>query len=154
MCEQEQFSYPWYEAIWRGIISSFTLLGAITVGFATLFRDLFSGAGVSADLAGPVGIAVLTGQAAKLGVASLLQFTAILSVNLALINILPLPALDGGRVFFAIVEKIRGKRVSQKFEGLTHTIGFGALLLLMLVVTVRDISKFWDPIASFFTQLF
>ncbi|MCA9376065.1 MAG: RIP metalloprotease RseP [Candidatus Doudnabacteria bacterium] len=147
-------SYPWYEAIGRGFVSAFALLGTIVIAFGTIIVEIFSGAGVSADLAGPVGIAVLTGQAAKLGIASLLQFTAVLSVNLALINVLPLPALDGGRILFAIIEKLRGKPVSQKTEGMVHTVGFVSLLVLMLAVTVRDVARFWDPIANFFQNLF
>ncbi len=147
-------SYPWYEAIARGSVAAFGLLATIVLSLASIVKSLFTGGGLSADLAGPVGIAVLTGEAAKLGLASLLQFAAVLSVNLALINVLPLPALDGGRLLFTIIEKVRGKRVPERVEGLVHTIGFLALLILMLAVTAKDVSRFWSPIATFVTKLF
>ena len=71
----------------------------------------------------------------------LLQFTALLSINLAIINALPIPALDGGRILFVIVEAIRGKKVRAKVEQWSHAIGFALLLALMVVVTIKDIVK-------------
>ena len=94
------------------------------------------------DLSGPVGIAVLTGRVARLGLIYLLQFAAMLSINLAIINILPFPALDGGRLLFLAIEKIRGRAMNQKIESLVHTVGYALLMLLIVTVTYRDISKF------------
>jgi len=90
---------------------------------------------------GPVYIFNLTGQAAQLGFIYILQFTAILSINLAIINILPFPALDGGRLLFLAIEKIKGSPVSQKIEGIAHTAGFIFLILLMIAITWRDIIR-------------
>ena len=104
-----------------------------------------------------MGIAVITGQVARMGFIYILQFAALLSLNLAIINFLPLPALDGGRALFLCIEKIRGKPVNQKFEAMMHNIGFIFLLLLVLVVTYRDVFKFseqflglWNKFVNFF----
>ncbi|PID51641.1 MAG: RIP metalloprotease RseP, partial [Candidatus Moraniibacteriota bacterium] len=91
------------------------------------------------DISGPVGIAMMTKQMQDLGFVYLLQFAAILSINLGIINILPIPALDGGRVLFVLIEKIKGSPVNHKFEGMAHTVFFVALIGLMIVVTVRDV---------------
>ena len=104
----------------------------------------FTGEEIGADIAGPVGIAVITGRVARMGISYILQFTALLSMNLAIINFLPLPALDGGRVLFLIIEKIRGRAVNQKVEQIIHTIGFFALMLLIVVVTGKDLWRFKD----------
>ena len=113
----------------------------IVVAFGNLLWRLVAGQSVGMDVSGPVGIAVLTGQVAKLGFIYILQFTALLSVNLAIINILPIPALDGGRIFFILIEKFKGTPVSQKFEQRAHNIGFALLITLMVLVTVRDVAK-------------
>ena len=94
------------------------------------------------QLTGPVGIAQLTGEAAKAGISPLLEFTGFISINLAIINLLPLPALDGGRIVFVLLEWVRrGKRVSPKTEGLVHLIGFAMLIALILVITHQDIIR-------------
>jgi regulator of sigma E protease len=99
-----------------------------------------------------VAIVSLTGDAAKMGLIYLLQFTALISINLAVINALPFPALDGGHLFFLMIEKIRKKPVSQKFLNKVNNLGFTFLLFLMLVITVRDVMKldFIDKIKDFF----
>jgi len=94
------------------------------------------------QVAGPVGIAQITGEVAKGGIGPLLEFAAFLSINIALINIFPLPALDGGRIAFVLLERVRrGKRVSPKTEGLVHFIGFAALIAAFMVITYRDIIR-------------
>ncbi len=137
-------SYRWYLAIWKGIVETGYLIKEIVVAFYTLLRDLILGHSAAVDLSGPVGIAVLTGRVARLGFAYILQFAAVLSVNLAVVNILPLPALDGGRIIFFIVEKIRRRPVNQKIESAVHNIGFALLMLLVAVITYRDFVKFGD----------
>lgn len=136
-----EVSYPWYDAIWRGAKSTVDLAGLIIVAFGGLLWKLVMGRSVGMDVSGPVGIAVLTGQVAKLGFIYILQFTALLSVNLAIINILPIPALDGGRILFILIEKLKGRPVSQKFEQRAHNIGFALLITLMLLVTARDVAR-------------
>ena len=95
----------------------------------------------AADVAGPVGIAALAGQAARQGVMSLLSFLAIISLNLGIINLLPFPALDGGRIIFVIGELITGRNVSEELEGKIHFIGFVVLIALILLITWQDIMK-------------
>jgi len=91
---------------------------------------------------GPVGIAQITGEVAKAGISPLLEFAAFLSINLALINIFPLPALDGGRIMFVLLEWARrGKRIQPKTEGLVHFIGFAALIAAIMVITYHDIAR-------------
>jgi len=134
--------FPWYEALWKGLTTVFMLIGAILMAFGGLLKSLFTTGTTPADIAGPVGIAFYTKQVADLGFVYVLQFAAILSVNLGIINILPIPALDGGRVVFVAIEMIKGSPVSQKFEQATHTVGFILLLLLMVVVTFFDFIRF------------
>ncbi len=134
-------SYPWYLAIYEGTKKTFVLLVYIVQAFYYLLKDLIFAGQVSESIAGPVGIAVLTSQAAQMGFIYVLQFTALLSLNLAIFNFLPFPALDGGRVIFLIIEKIKRKPVSQKIENLAHNLGFGLLIILLILVTFRDIGK-------------
>ncbi len=133
--------YPWYKAPVEGVILTGEYTVAITVALYDLAKNLITGAGVSQDLAGPVGIAVMTGEVAAMGFVYLLQFAAILSINLAIINILPFPALDGGRMLFVFIEAVRRKPVSQKLEAVVHNSGFLILILLIILVTYRDIIK-------------
>lgn len=135
-------SYPWHETLPRGLIATLNLVIAILSAFGSIIGRLFSGMGVSADLAGPVGIAVLTRDVAQLGFIYLVQFTAVLSVNLAIINAVPFPALDGGRIFFLLIEKVRGKKMKVSSEQIANTAGFVFLLLLMVLVTVKDFGRF------------
>ncbi|MDD2656986.1 MAG: RIP metalloprotease RseP [Patescibacteria group bacterium] len=133
--------YPWYLAIYKGFTATFILLANIFVGFYYLLKNLILGNGLIADVAGPVGIATIVGQSAKLGFNYLLNIIAMLSLSLAAINILPIPALDGGRIVFVILEKIFGKPVPMKYEQIAHTIGFLLLMILVVVVTFRDVVK-------------
>ena len=97
---------------------------------------------VPVAVAGPVGIAQITGEVAKAGISPLLEFAAFLSINLGLINIFPLPALDGGRIAFVLLEWVRrGKRISPKIEGLVHFIGFAMLMGVILLITYQDIIR-------------
>ncbi|KKQ79791.1 MAG: Membrane-associated zinc metalloprotease [Parcubacteria group bacterium GW2011_GWC2_38_7] len=132
-------SYPWYEAIWLGIKGTYLMFLQIIIGFATLIKNAFIHKPLGVEVAGPVGIAVMTGQIARMGFVYILQFTALLSLNLAIINFLPIPALDGGRVFFLIIEKIRGRAINEKVEQIIHTVGFALLMVLIVVVTASDI---------------
>ena len=142
-------AYPWYQAIWYGIRGTYLMFIQIIVSFATIIRNAFIHAPLGVDIAGPVGIAVLTGRVARMGLSYILQFVGLLSLNLAIINFLPLPALDGGRVLFLIVEKIRGKAVNQKVEAIVHTVGFTLLMILVVIVTGKDL---WN-MKSFFINI-
>ena len=93
------------------------------------------------EVTGPIGIFNLTGQAAQLGFVYLINLTVFLSLNLAVVNIMPFPALDGGRLLFLLIEKIKGRPIKQAVEKIIHSIGFILLLLLMAFITLRDILK-------------
>lgn len=95
------------------------------------------------SLSGPVGIYAATDTVAKSGIMYLMKWTALLSINLGIMNLLPIPALDGGRLMFFGIEALRGKPVDKQKEGLVHFIGFALLMLLMLVVTWNDIQRFF-----------
>ncbi len=136
--------FPWYLAIYEGVKTTGYYLWLIITGFVDLLTRLVTGGGVSADIAGPVGIAVLTGQVADMGFPYLLQFAALLSLNLAVINILPIPALDGGRILFLIIEKIKGRPAKQETEALIHNIGFMLLIGLIILVTFKDIKNLFN----------
>ncbi len=136
--------YPWYQAIGRGAMDSVSTLQVTAMGYAGIIKSLFTTGKTGAELSGPIGIAVITGQAARLGFSYLLQFVAIISINLMVLNIIPFPALDGGRLLFIVIEKIKGKPVSQKIENAVNAFGFALLILLMVYVTTKDVVKFFN----------
>jgi len=154
LAETAIVSYPWYHAIWLGAKTTISITWQILVAIYDIIKNLIISQPVSGDIAGPVGIAVLTGQMAKMGFIYILQFTALLSINLAIINLIPFPALDGSRILFLIIEKIRGKPLNQRIEATIHNIGFLALIGIVLLVTFRDISKFSDSIKGFLSNIF
>jgi len=134
-------SLPWYKAFIEGIIDTVRLTWLIILAFGSILWQLITTGKLGVEIAGPVGIFDLAGQATRLGFIYILQFTAILNINLAIINALPIPALDGGRLLFLLIEKIKGSPISQKVEGLAHTAGFVILILLMIAITWRDIIR-------------
>jgi regulator of sigma E protease len=144
--------YPWYLAAWKGLTTTIWTVAQIGLALWDIAVNALARGQVGDDFAGPVGIAVLTGQVAELGIANLLQFTALLSVNLAVFNLLPIPALDGGRLAFVVLEKIRRRPVSLRSEAIVHNIGFALLLLLVLLVTLKDLSRY--NVFGFFQGLF
>ena len=98
--------------------------------------------GPDPGLAGPIGIAQVTGEVARAGAMPFFQLTAIISMSLGILNILPIPALDGGRLLFVIIELARrGKRISPRKEGIAHLIGFGVLLALIVVISFFDVTR-------------
>lgn len=136
-------SYPWYLAPIKGVEACFNLTGSIVVGLSQLFGNLIQGKGLppGAQLMGPIGIGSLMTQAAHLGLAYYLQFIALISIYLAIFNILPIPALDGGKLLFLGIEKVRRKPVSQKIEQGITSIFFALLIALMIWVTIKDIIR-------------
>jgi len=129
--------YPFWEAIPMGAgecIEAFVIFknGILSMIIGT----------TPVAVAGPVGIAQVTAEVAKAGISPLLEFAAFLSINLALINIFPLPALDGGRIVFVLLEWVRrGKRISPKTENVVHLIGFIMLMAAILIITYQDIIR-------------
>lgn len=124
--------YGVYEALYWG--------KTIVVGLFDMVKGLFLG-DLPSDISGPVGIFAITTQAAKYGVFSLINFLGIFSINLAILNILPFPALDGGRLFFIGLEAVLGRKILPKIESAIHMIGMAILILLLVAVTIKDIQR-------------
>lgn len=135
---------PVHIALWEGAQKTAVLLKEITVGLATfIFNALLLRADFS-SIAGPVGIVSLVGEASAFGLITLINFTAFISINLAIINLIPFPALDGGRLFFLGIEAIKGSAIRPVILNTINTIGFALLILLMLAVTYSDIVKIFN----------
>lgn len=133
--------YAWYEAPIRGAQATYHTTGAILGALGSIVKSVFVGEKAGVDVTGPVGIVVMTKQMSDLGIPYLLQFAAILSINLGIFNILPFPGLDGGRILFILIEKIKGSPVKEAVEQWAHTVGFLLLLLLMIFVTIKDVAN-------------
>ncbi len=125
----------------KAIPYAFSLFFEMIGAMFQFFKTLILGKVKSADVAGPVGLYVIIGQAAESGISAVLYLMAYISLNLGVINLLPIPALDGGRILFIIIEIIRGKPVSKEREGLVHAIGFMLLIALIILITYNDIAK-------------
>lgn len=137
----KKVSFPLPQAIGEAFNES-GRLALLTVGmFGNLVRSITSQLAVPEGVAGPVGIARLTHVFVQDGLFALLRFTALLSLSLGVINIIPFPALDGGRLLFLLVEAVSGKRVPHKWEAAIHALGFAILIALIFFVTYTDIVR-------------
>ncbi|OHA08336.1 MAG: hypothetical protein A3B37_03705 [Candidatus Sungbacteria bacterium RIFCSPLOWO2_01_FULL_59_16] len=134
---------PWWRAPLEGAKTTGDVLALTARALGDTASRFLSRGEVGTDVAGPIGIFVFANETRQLGVAYFLRLIGVLSVNLALLNILPIPALDGGRVLFLFIEKVRGVRVNERLEQAVHTVGFVLLLLLILSITYRDIVRFF-----------
>jgi regulator of sigma E protease len=130
-------SMPFWQALPASVIHSWEILvlfkNEVTTWFVRSTTPL---------LAGPIAIAQLTGEVIKAGISPLLEFTALISINLGIFNLLPIPGLDGGRLIFVLIEWARrGKRISPQKEGMVHMIGFMAMIVLILVISYFDVAR-------------
>lgn len=132
---------PFFTAILEGLRLDWDMTKGTAVGLYTLIYEGIRGKGSFAAVTGPVGMVGIVGDAYQFGLVYLLSFAALISINLAIINLLPFPALDGGRLFFLLIEKIKGSRINPKVANTANMIGFGLLILLMVVITYHDIVK-------------
>lgn len=140
LVEKSEVKVPWYKAPYVALRETVQIVKLTFAFLGDFFVNLFSHGKVSEGVGGPIAIYTYTGLALKAGIMVLLQFIALLSINLAFLNILPFPALDGGRLVFILIEKIFGKRVvREQVENIIHTIGFALLILLMIAITYKDI---------------
>lgn len=132
---------PWYLAPIEGVRRTFELLWLIVAFLGQLVAALFVGGGgeLAGSVSGPVGIANVVGDSLRFGFVYLLEIVGLLSVNLAVLNILPIPALDGGRLAFFAIEKIRGRELEAHVPRIAHNVGFLLLIGILLIVTYRDI---------------
>ena len=132
---------PFFTSIYEGGHYAVIMIRDTIVGLYTFIMNIFQGTAHLSDVTGPVGIAGIVGNAAELGITYLLMITALISVNLGVINLIPFPALDGGRTLFVAIEGITRRRIPVKFFNIVNIIGFSLLMLLMIVVTYKDILK-------------
>ena len=125
-----------FKAVKYGILQTWHAITAIIMGFVQMITRRSA-----AEIGGPIMIANIVGQAAQVGMANLLNWLAIISINLGIINLLPFPALDGGRIVFVLVEALRGKPVPPEKEGFVHFVGFVLLMILMVFIIYKDIVR-------------
>ncbi|PIP55944.1 MAG: RIP metalloprotease RseP [Candidatus Zambryskibacteria bacterium CG_4_9_14_3_um_filter_42_9] len=130
---------PPHEALWYGLRTTTELTVLTGQAITSFIGQSFTGKADLSGVTGPVGIVGMVGDVRELGFAYLLTFTALISINLAIINLLPFPALDGGRLFFVLVEAITRKPVPLKVFNVVNAAGFALLILLMVVITIQDI---------------
>lgn len=130
-----------FQSIFEGLKLTLSLVVATASGLTLFFWSLLTGEGSFSQISGPVGIVGMVGDAASFGFIYLLSFTAFISVNLAVINFIPFPALDGGRLIFIIIESIMKKNIKPFIANSLNLIGFALLIGLMAVVTYNDIIK-------------
>lgn len=139
--EIEDQKYPIYSAPFYALAETYRLTETTFSMFGDFISGLVSSGEVPENVAGPVGIAQMSGSFAREGLIPLLRFIAILSISLAVVNILPFPALDGGKLLFIFVEFLFGKKIPTKFENYIHLVGYSLILLLIIAVTYRDILR-------------
>lgn len=130
-----------FESIGVGFNETLRNMVGVVQGIGSLIGRAFSLSANLSEVAGPVGIASLTGSAASLGLGAILSFAALISINLGVINLFPFPALDGGRLALLLIEAVSGRRVPAKVSSAINNIGFALLILLMVVITAHDISR-------------
>ena len=132
---------PLVSAVSEGLKTTALLTVAIVEGFGRLIVDAFKGQADVSAIAGPVGLVGLVGSASEIGMIYVLTLAAIISLNLAVLNLIPFPALDGGRLLFVVIEAIKGSPIPARFASLANMFGFAALIILMIVVTVFDVMR-------------
>jgi regulator of sigma E protease len=132
---------PFFRALFEGMRLNWFMTKNTAVGLYTLISEGIRGRGSFSSVTGPVGMVGIVGDAYKFGFVYLLSFAALISINLAIINLLPFPALDGGRLFFLLIERIKGSRINPKFANTANIIGFYILIFLMLIITFHDVIK-------------
>lgn len=141
MVELRPVRYGFFKSLGMAFTETYRL-GKATLGmFGDLVVDLFTTFSVPDGVSGPVGIAQMTGVFVTEGLLSLLRFMALLSLSLGILNLLPFPGLDGGRLLFIIIEAVLGRPVNQKFEQAVHGIGAICLILIIFAVTFKDIAR-------------
>lgn len=132
---------PFPTAIKEGLQYTIMMIGQTAAGLYTFVTSIFKGTANFTEVSGPVGIAGIVGNAAQMGITYLLMITALISVNLGVINLIPFPALDGGRLLFVAIEAAIRRRIPISFANAANAVGFVLLMILMVVVTYKDVLK-------------
>ncbi|TSC62468.1 MAG: Uncharacterized protein G01um101448_687 [Parcubacteria group bacterium Gr01-1014_48] len=131
--------FPVHEALWQGARLTYEYIGQIAVGLFSLIHQAIMGTADFSQVSGPVGIVGIVDDVSALGFLYILRFAAIISINLGILNLLPFPALDGGRLFFLLIEALCRKPLPPRFVIMANTVGFVLLIILMVAVTWKDI---------------
>lgn len=131
--------YSFFGAIWHGFLTTGKISFLILQALGSFLIAIVHGNANLSEIVGPVGLVGFVGDAAAQGINYLLYFTALISINLSIVNLLPFPALDGGRILFVLIESITRKPIPAKIFNSLNSIGFAILVIIMLVVTFRDI---------------
>ncbi|WP_034419755.1 RIP metalloprotease RseP [Thermanaerosceptrum fracticalcis] len=131
------------QGIWAGIKGGIVKTYEITALTISALVQMIAGKASAEGLTGPIGIVQLIDESARVGLVYLTNLTAVISINLGLLNLLPIPALDGSRLFFLFIEGLRGRPINPSKENFVHLIGFALLMLLMVLVTYRDLLRFF-----------
>jgi len=132
-----------FSAISDGFVTTITVMGAIIMGLFSFFAHIFSPNGFDA-VAGPIGVVKMASEMGTLGLSYVFQIIGLISINLAILNLIPFPALDGGRILFLIIEKFRGKPAPEKVEQWVNMAGFFVLIVLMIAVTFKDVTRLFS----------
>src|SRR3989344_3530645 len=130
---------PWHLALWYGMKTTVSLTALTTEAIGSLISKAVVGQADLGAVTGPVGIVGMVGEIRELGWSYLVTFTALLSINLSIINLLPVPALDGGRLVFVGIERISRRCIPPRFFNAVNAAGFALLVFLMILITVRDV---------------
>lgn len=143
----EIYHPPWWQSpfvySYEAILKTYDYSERIFAGFGIIFGQLFGGH-VPEGVAGPVGVTAIVAEVTRLGIIPLLEFVGIISINLALLNLIPFPALDGSRVMFVVLESLIGKSMVYRIESRAHTIGMSLLLILLLLLTISEVPKLFS----------
>ncbi|MFH1749355.1 MAG: site-2 protease family protein [bacterium] len=139
--ENSIYRFGFFKSLWIGILETAKLIVYIAVSLYVLIKNLIISGQVADFATGPVGIYYMAGGVSKLGLSYILQFIGFISINLGIINLLPIPALDGGRIVFNVIEGIRRKPLDSRIENTIHTIGFIVIIVLVILIFYRDILR-------------
>jgi regulator of sigma E protease len=134
-------SYPWYKAPLRGAQAAFNMTGAVIRGYGEAIKKMLLRQPTGVTLTGPVGVFQLFTQASQMGASYFLQFTGMVAIYIALFNLVPIPAVDGGKILFLLIEAIKRKPVNPKIEQNVTSVFFGLLILLMIFITIKDVIR-------------
>lgn len=132
---------PFFVSVWESLRYTWVMIKGTISGLYGFLIGILHGTAKLSEVSGPIGIAGIIGDAANLGFTYLVMMIAIISINLGVINLVPFPALDGGRILFVFIESIIRRRIPVRFANIVNTVGFALLMALMVLVTYKDIAK-------------
>lgn len=134
-------SYPWYQAPYYGLKESIKMSSLLIRSIISVFWDFLSGFKVPKDVAGPIGMYQLYGEARKYGFDAILELSGLISLNLAVVNLFPIPPLDGARLLFVLTERATGKKLKKEWEAKLYQVSFLFLIALFILISIQDIKR-------------